>query len=137
MAQMVEVVGVDEIRAKLKETNTRLAWLVRRGLIKAGLFLQRESQKRVPVDTGNLKASAGTRAVGHGWFTDVIVYYTASYAVYVHENTLAAHGAVYNMLYPDKKPRGENQQAKFLETPARVHREKILAIIAGEAEKLR
>lgn len=30
-------------------------------LLRAGLFLQRESQKVVPVDTGNLRASAFTR----------------------------------------------------------------------------
>jgi hypothetical protein len=32
------------------------------GLLAAGLRLQRESQKRVPVDQGNLKNSAFTRA---------------------------------------------------------------------------
>lgn len=32
-----------------------------KALLKAGLFLQRESQKRVPIDTGALRASAFTR----------------------------------------------------------------------------
>jgi hypothetical protein len=43
----------------------RTAWQQGRtlvqGLLLGGLFLQRESQKIVPVDTGNLKASAFTR----------------------------------------------------------------------------
>lgn len=34
---------------------------IAQGLLAAGLLLQRESQLRVPVDTGNLKASAFTR----------------------------------------------------------------------------
>ena len=34
---------------------------LQQALVLAGLFLQRESQKLVPVDTGNLKASAFTR----------------------------------------------------------------------------
>jgi hypothetical protein len=67
----------------------------------------------------------------------VVVGYTAAYAVYVHENLEAAHGAAYNAKHAaeisagktksskTKKgwkgatSRGPNQQAKFLEQPAR------------------
>jgi hypothetical protein len=61
----------------------------------------------------------------------VIVGYTASYAVHVHENLEAAHGQEYNVKHaqhygPRSKKAGElvvqrgpNQQAKFLEKPAR------------------
>jgi hypothetical protein len=69
----------------------------------------------------------------------VIVGYTAAYAVYVHENLEAAHGQMYNAKYADEiamtramkaakipkgsftewHDRGPNQQAKFLEQPAR------------------
>jgi len=57
-----------------------------RGLKKAGLLLQRASQKRVPVDFGVLKASAFTRATGIGYATVVTVGYTARYALEVHES---------------------------------------------------
>lgn len=120
MANMVKVVGVDEVKQKLKEAGIKMGFKVRRGLIMAGLYLQRESQKVVPVDTGNLKNSAGTKPVGFGWHTDVIVYYTAAYAVYVHERTELTH----------KK----GKMAKFLERPMRENRAKILAIIGGEAK---
>ena len=56
-----------------------------------GLFVQRESQKIVPVDTANLKRTAFTRNVGTGHSPIVLVGYTANYAIYVHENTEAAH----------------------------------------------
>lgn len=92
---------------------------VARGLKKAGLFLQRESQKVVPVDTGALKNSAGTRSEGSGWDTDVVVFYTQSYAVYVHERTGLHH-----------KP---GKIAKFLETPAREKHDEILRIVVEEA----
>ena len=121
MANVVEIHGVDEIKAAMKKADKKLFWSTRRGLLTAGLFIQRESQKIVPVEFGNLKNSAGTRVLGHGWYSAVIVYYTASYAVYVHERTELAH----------KK----GKSAKFLEKPIRENRLKILAIIAGEAER--
>ena len=120
MAHMVEVIGVEDVKRRLKEAGVKLGFQVRRGLIKAGLFLQRESQKVVPVDTSNLKNSAGTKPIGHGWHTDVIVYYEATYAVYVHERTELKH----------KK----GKMAKFLEKPMRENRHRILGIIAGEAK---
>ncbi len=52
----------------------------------------------------------------------VSVGYVANYAVHVHENLEALHGAAYNAAYggkPGFKSRGPNQQAKFLERPAR------------------
>lgn len=49
-----ELVAV--VRATYRITGTLL-----KGLFAAGLRLQRESQKLVPIDTGNLKGSAFTR----------------------------------------------------------------------------
>lgn len=61
------------------------------GIKRAALFVQRESQKIVPIDTGHLRGSAGTRSEGSGWDTKAWVFYTANYAIYVHENLTAAH----------------------------------------------
>lgn len=67
----------------------------------------------------------------------VVVGYTAAYAVYVHENLEVKHGSDYNAWHGEeisagktksgktkkgwkgKTSRGPNQQAKFLEQPAR------------------
>ena len=122
MAHMVKVFGVEEIKAAIKRADRRLSSAFGRGLIKAGLFLQRESQKIVPVDTSNLKNSAGTKSAGHGWYMEVVVYYTADYAVYVHERTELRHK--------------EGKFAKFLEKPAREQKDRILKIIAGEAKRI-
>lgn len=119
MAKVIEIEGVEEIRARLKEADVRMGSKVRMGLIKAGLLLQRYSQEIVPVDTSNLKNSAFTRPFAAGWATDVAVGYTAEYAVYVHERTELRHE-------PGK-------EAKFLEKPMREKRGELLAIIAGEA----
>jgi hypothetical protein len=56
-----------------------------KGLKRAGLFVQRESQKICPVDTGALRNSAFTRHTGQGADTVVEVGYTQNYAIFVHE----------------------------------------------------
>jgi hypothetical protein len=50
----------DEIGAAIVKTYDRTR-MMGKSLLVGGLYLQRESQKLVPVDTGNLKASAFTR----------------------------------------------------------------------------
>ena len=91
-----------------------------RGLRLAGLLLQRESQRVVPVNFGILKNSAFTRATGKGFGTIVTVGYTAAYAPYVHELVdmkLKGQPRPKNRgKYWDPQGRG---QAKFLEEPAR------------------
>lgn len=153
---MVQVKGVSNILSKMKQANSTLAKGAEKGLKEGGKYLQRESQAIVPVHLGPLKASAFTRHFGSGWDTDVIVGYTAGYAVYVHENLDAAHGRDFNTKYADRiaskgktnkqgkttwkakdywHPRGEEQQAKFLEKPAREKRLSIFKIIANEILK--
>jgi hypothetical protein len=91
---------------------------VERALLKAALFLLRQSQKLVPVDTGALRASAHVRQRGHGYNTVTYVVYLTDYAIYVHEDLTKYH----------KPP----TQAKFVETPARRDHLRILAIIRRE-----
>jgi hypothetical protein len=145
MAQVIKIEGMDKVIANLKGVKSRIAPGVNLGLKRAGSLLLRESQKIVPVQTGNLKASGFMRAFPLGIFTDVVVGYTAFYAAYVHENPDAVHGKEFNIKHADKIAalrgkkggtaaggffrRGENQQYKFLETPARVNRTKMLRMI--------
>ena len=114
----VGVTGVTNILKNLKKAKLRSGKELERGLVKAGLFLQRESQLVVPVDDGPLKASAFTRKKGSHLNTEVIVGYTQNYAIYVHEDLDAQHNP--------------GQTAKFLERPARENKDKLRDIIAGE-----
>jgi hypothetical protein len=121
MAIIKELEGLQEVLTNLRRANRALEDGAERGLKKAGLFLQRESQKLVPVDFGNLKASAFTRAEGKGFDTAVSVGYTAGYALYVHEAVGMvlkgqARSAPSKGRYWDPQGRA---QAKFLEEPAR------------------
>lgn len=112
---------VETMIGRLFTKKNEIARGMERGLMKAGLFLQRESQKIVPVDTGNLKNSAYTRKTGSGFSTTVNVGYTAEYAIYVHENLDAKH-----------KP---GKYALFVTTPAEAFRDDMIAMIRKEALK--
>jgi hypothetical protein len=145
MAKMLKVTGVKNVIAGLRTGTARFDEGLKRGLWAAGLFLHRESVKIVPVQTGNLKNSGFVFSVGKGHV--VAVGYSADYAAYVHENLEAAHGAEYNIKHADEISRakadkrstaesgnfnrGENQQAKFLENPAKENRDEILRLIAN------
>ena len=119
MAGMVKVIGVPRVLAKLKAASVVAGVSIGTRLKLAGLFVQRESQKIVPILTANLKGSANTRNVGgEGFDTDIVVSYSTEYAVYVHEDLDARH-----------KP---GKQAKFLESVVRTKRKEILKIIAGK-----
>lgn len=82
---MGNVNGLKAVLAGLRKHRKAKAAGLQRGLKQAGLFIQAEAQIRTPVDTGNLKASAGTRADGRGFETVVSVFYRAAYALFVHE----------------------------------------------------
>jgi hypothetical protein len=136
--ELGELTGLAEVLKKLKEHQKALGEGCERGLKKAGLLLQRESQNVVPVNTGNLKASAFTRSEGEGFKTVVEVGYAAGYALYVHE----AVGMVLKGLPRPTTPAGGDQgrywdpqgrgQAKFLEEPARRLESELRKIIAEE-----
>jgi len=138
----------------LKKAGDKIAVGVERGLMKGGRFIQARSMNIVPVQLGTLKASAGTRNVGgRGFDADVVVFYNTEYAVFVHEDMTKAHGKEFNIKHADAIaaaagtpmgtakggmfPRGENQQAKFLERPVREDRSEVLKIVADEARKVR
>lgn len=133
MANLVKIEGVNAIIKNLRKQKGIKGKNVLRGMKKAGLFLQRESQKIVPVDTGALKNSAFTRTVKgkaerntKGQFVGnnvVVVGYTQLYAIYVHEDLNATH-------QPGK-------EAKFLEKPAKMFARQMGMIIAKEAKRRR
>lgn len=77
--------GAAELVRNLRMTQGIIAASFESGMVAAGLFVQRESQMLVPVDTGALRGSAFTRKTNQGMTTMVQVGYTTSYAIFVHE----------------------------------------------------
>ena len=116
MPNIAKVHGIERLQRRLRRKAKTYGKATVRGLLKAGLHLQRVSQQLVPVDTGALKNSAFTRQEGD----DVTVGYTQAYALPVHERTYVNH------------PIG---QAKFLEQPLRTEEAEMKRIIKQEAKK--
>jgi hypothetical protein len=139
MIPTITITGVSELMTKLQVAATSSGPALESALKKGGLLVQAASQKEVPVDQGNLKNSAFTRAHFGQFVKEVRVGYTAGYAVYVHENVDAAHGSAYNAKYADEIARGlkgyhnkgANQKAKFLIDPANKLAGVIQWLIAG------
>lgn len=121
MARMAKVVGASRIVANFAKADKRLQKRFRVGLKRAGLKLQALSQDEAPIDTGHMRGSADTRLEGQGWNSDAVVFYTAAYAIYVHELTYLQHRI---------------GKAKFLEDPAKNNREELLKIIKDEMSGL-
>lgn len=108
---MAVVNGITTVQKRIQREAKLKTHKLTVGLIEAGLRLQRESMKIVPVDYGNLKASAFTRAEGQDTpYVVVTVGYTAAYAVYVHENLDAKHGAQFNQYYADELAAAKRRQ---------------------------
>lgn len=117
---MAQVEGLKSLQQKLRAKRDAHMKAVRRGLLKAGLFLQRKSQQVVPIDTGALRNSAFTRAGGTETNPEVRVGYTQAYAIYVHERQDLRHA--------------KGKSAKYLEGPARQYRQEIVDIVLGEVK---
>jgi len=117
MASLCRISGVPQVLAKMKIAKGVIGLECQKRLKKAGLFIQRESQKIVPVEFGVLKNSARTVNIGgKGFDVDIVVHYGAgaNYAVYVHENLEAKH-----------KP---GKRAKYLEAVVREQKTEIFKI---------
>lgn len=93
--------GIETALQNLKATIAAAGKATELGLYAGGLIIEKDSLRRTPKDTGHLRNSIYTNAVGK---RKVEVGYTAEYAPAVHENLEARH------------PIGE---AKFLERAAR------------------
>jgi hypothetical protein len=119
---MTQITGLRQFGANLRRKEVQMGAALQRGLVRAGLQLQRLSQRRAPVDTGDMRNSAFTRIEDgtSGAKTVVRVGYTQSYAIYVHENLEARH-----------KP---GKTAKFLEYALRDNQKLLLSIVLAEVQ---
>lgn len=77
--------GFDDVVRNLNAEVRRIKGASIEGLLAAGLIVQAHAQRNVPVEYGNLRASAYTRKSPEDPST-VEVGFTAAYAVFVHEN---------------------------------------------------
>lgn len=84
MVVRVKIKGLDKVLSNLNKEIKDIKGKTYAGLLEAGLIVQAESQKRVPIEYGKLRASAYT--IRGTKLLSVVIGYSAAYALYVHEN---------------------------------------------------
>lgn len=135
------VKGVEKVVKNLNKEIDKVQGRTLAGLYAAGLVIQATAQRRVPVEYGNLRASAYTRkklqsnaAAGLvGEARGVEVGFAAAYAIYIHEN-------MEQTLKGQARPSGlgvywgPSGQPKFLESAMIDERDEVLRLVAAYAE---
>lgn len=91
---MIKIKGMQGFKKGIGVVRNRIATQNRRSLYKAIVTVEAESARRTPVDTGALRGSG----LGNGIVyksdekgAEGLFYYTANYAVHVHEITKNRH----------------------------------------------
>ncbi len=138
----VEITGLSDVIMRMRRASVSAGRGCERALKQGGLLILRSSQKEVPVDLGNLKASGFSRKTsGKGFDAEIQVGYTADYGIFVHENPDALHGEDFNQEHAEEialgltHNRGKGQKSKFLEDPAKHHTRDILRMVEREVIK--
>ena len=140
---LIQVKGVNKLLKQLAAKEKATPTAMSKALYMGGLHLQRKSQQMAPVEQGKLKASAFTRDISSGAKSVVIVGYTASYALYVHESVqMKWKGKKRKGTRPDGLPRkgrywdpqGE-ASARFLQRPFKSEIPMILTIVQNVVRK--
>lgn len=111
--------GKQEYDANLKKALADMKSRAKKGMFLAVALVKRESQKRTPVDEGNLKGSHYTSVQTDSDGVKGEIGLTADYAIYVHEDLEAFH------------PTGE---AKFLENAVKENEHSIITLIQKAAK---
>jgi hypothetical protein len=121
MSTGMRLEGLGEHLNKLNQEIKNKKIATKTGLIKAGLFIQRESQKECPIDTANMKNSAYTDFQENMTQNPrVAIGYSAVYALRQHEEVTWRHAV---------------GKAKFLEDPIKRNTGKVLEILETEYKR--
>lgn len=107
-----KVKGLEQIKNALAQVKKEHDKKKRQALNRIGVIIKADSVKLTPVDTSNLRGSAYIDVDGT---KSVFIGYTASYAVFVHEDLEAIHKV------------GE---AKFLEKAVKMNKQRIIEELA-------
>lgn len=120
--------GLEKVLENLNKEVAAIEGRTMKGLLEGGLIVQGESQRRVPVEYGKMRASAYTRRAKDAEGA-VEVGYSAAYAVWVHEN-------LEQKLKGEPRPSGlgkywgPNGQPKFLQTALEVRADDLVKAVA-------
>ena len=129
MKKAFELEGIKEVSNQLNKELDKITIRTSKGMLLAAILIRRDMDKtepKIPVDTGNLRAS---------WFTDpirtskgpaLLMGFTANYAAWVHEMGEKKDGTDINWNRP-------GSGAKFLEAALYRNKDEIINIIRDNA----
>ena len=91
----IKISGIDQFRKNMRVLTNKVGpSTYRRAMIRSLIIVEGESMRRTPVDTGKLRASAAGNATVLKYNAEGakgVVFYTANYAIFVHERTELRH----------------------------------------------
>lgn len=128
------VVGIDKAIANINKKLARVGDVSYGGLLAGGAVVLRDAQLHVPVEYGTLRQSGYVRKGQRSTRQDpsVEVGFTASYAIYVHENLQAKWRG-----QPRKSGRGvywgPQGEPRFLANALQRNQEEVLELVANHA----
>ena len=125
----VDIDGLDDLNKDLRKIAKKSPDAVTRGAFAGALLVQREAQKNVPVEFGNLKGSAYTQKIMLGAETG----FTSAYALFVHEN-------MEQVLKGEPRPSGLGTYwnpggPKFLERAVNEHMSEVVDLVEAYLEQ--
>lgn len=85
MKVFASIKGAVALKQRMKQVSheTKLKW--ERACRAAARHVQEVSINLTPMDTGVLRSSCGMTRISAGWYAHFQIYYSAGYAIYVHE----------------------------------------------------
>jgi len=127
--------GVSNLLENLNKEIRQIKGRGKKGLRRAAIMVEKDSQQLCPVLTGNLKGSSYTKMIDEAP-PKVEVGYTAVYAPIVHENPNTGQTPRHKAFNKKgKKIASTVGQWKFLEKALKDNRTRIIEVIVEEARK--
>lgn len=142
MSVDIGVSGLSLVMAKLNKEIEGIKGATLGGLYASGMIVKKESMKKTPVDTGNLKGSCyidTSSRIGAGQSSTfrpmVFVGYTAVYAFRVHENIEQAWKGRPRISGTKKGTYWDSGEPKFLEKAVLENRKEVIRQIKMRVAK--
>lgn len=138
------VKGLDRVMKNLNREIKRIENRSMSGLIKSSVLIRKDMEDtspKIPVDTGNLRASWFTSTFYDGNNPGLLIGFTAAYAVYVHEMLgrkieISSSGTEHKFRRKTINWSRPGSGPKYLEAHVKSNTNNILKII-GEKAKIR
>lgn len=115
--------GIAEVMSNMKRYEAKLETAIESALNDIGADLQRRSQERAPIDTGDLRGSASFKLRKMTGTFRLVVGFGTIYAMKQHENLEYKH------------PQGG--EAKYLERPFFENQRKYVQLIKNRVEMIK